>query len=122
MLRWGEQTGIDTQLTIESGLLLPASAELQLVRIIQESLTNVRKHSKATTARIDIRRRDGAFVVSIVDDGVGFNPAIRLRSEFPRFGLSTMRERAEGIGGTFTIESVPGQGTTVRAQVPVASA
>jgi signal transduction histidine kinase len=122
LLRWGEQTGIDTQLTIESGLLLPASAELQLVRIIQESLTNVRKHSKATTARIDIRRRDGAFVVSIVDDGVGFNPAIRLRSEFPRFGLSTMRERAEGIGGTFTIESVPGQGTTVRAQVPVASA
>lgn len=122
LLRWGEQTGIDTQLTIESGLLLPASAELQLVRIIQESLTNVRKHSKATTARIDIRRRNGAFVVSIVDDGVGFNPAIRLRSEFPRFGLSTMRERAEGIGGTFTIESVPGQGTTVRAQVPVTSA
>ncbi len=122
LLRWGEQTGIDTQLTIESGLLLPASAELQLVRIIQESLTNVRKHSKATTARIDIRRREGAFVVSIVDDGVGFNPAIRLRSEFPRFGLSTMRERAEGIGGTFTIDSVPGQGTTVRAQVPVASA
>jgi len=122
LLRWREQTGIGTQLTIESGLLLPASAELQLVRIIQESLTNVRKHSKATTARIDIRRRSGTFVVSIVDDGVGFNPAVRVRSEFPRFGLSTMRERAEGIGGTFTIESVPGQGTTVRAQVPVASA
>ena len=120
LTHWKEQTGISTQLTIEGGLLLPVAAELQLLRIIQESLTNVRKHSKATTARIDIQRRNGALVVSIEDDGVGFNPAIRARGEFPRFGLSTMRERAEGIGGTFTIESVPGHGTRVRAQVPVA--
>jgi signal transduction histidine kinase len=120
--RWKEQTGISTQFTMEDDLLLPAATELQFVRIIQESLTNVRKHSKATTAKIDIRRRDGRLVVSIEDDGVGFNPATLARGEFPRFGLATMRERAEGIGGTFAIESVAGQGTRVRAEVPIAGA
>jgi signal transduction histidine kinase len=119
LMRWKQQTGISTQLTMDGGMQMPAAVELQLVRIIQESLTNVRKHSKATTAKVDIRRRDGALVVSVQDDGVGFNPAVRVRSEFPRFGLATMRERAESIGGTFTVESILGEGTTVHAQVPV---
>ena len=122
LARWKEQTGISTQLTLERDLTLPAATELQSVRIIQESLTNVRKHSKAKTAKIDIHRRGDALIISIEDDGIGFNPATRVRSEFPRFGLSTMRERAESIGGTFSLESVPGQGTRVHAEVPVAKA
>lgn len=118
--RWKEQTGISTHLTIEGDIAVPAGAELQLVRIVQESLTNVRKHSKATTASVSIARRNGALLLTVNDDGVGFNPATRSRSDFPRFGLSTMRERAESIGGTLHVDSTPGQGTTIKLEVPMA--
>jgi signal transduction histidine kinase len=117
--RWKEQTGISTQLVVEGDMHLPSGVELQLVRIIQESLTNVRKHSKATTARVEIRRREGKLLLTANDDGVGFVQAARSRTLFPRFGLTTMRERAEAIGGTFEIESTPGSGTTVRVEIPV---
>lgn len=118
--RWQEQTQISTQLSVDGNLTMPNGIELQLVRIIQESLTNVRKHSKATTARIDLRRRDGTLQLAVTDDGVGFAPqANRSRGVFPRFGLSTMRERAESVGGTFSVESTPGSGTRVRVEVPL---
>jgi signal transduction histidine kinase len=117
--RWKEQTGISTQLIVEGDLLMPAGIELQVVRIIQESLTNVRKHAKATTARIEVRRRDGRLFLLVGDDGVGFAQQSRSRSFFPRFGLATMRERAESIAGTFLVESTPGSGTTVRVEVPL---
>jgi signal transduction histidine kinase len=122
LARWKEQTGISTQLTIDADLTLPTSAELQLVRIVQESLTNVRKHSKAKTAKIDVRRREGTLAITIVDDGIGFHQAQPSRSDFPRFGLATMKERASSIGGTFVVDSTPGEGTRVRVTVPLTSA
>lgn len=117
--RWRDQSGIQTDLTIEGELRLRPSAELQLVRILQEALGNVRKHSRASKVRLDVRRRNGKLVASVVDDGVGFDPAARIRTEFPRFGLSTMRERAESIGGELTIDSSPGNGTSVRFELPI---
>lgn len=117
--RWKEQTEISTQLVVDGDLRMPAGVELQVVRIIQESLTNVRKHAKATTARIEVRRRDGRLFLMVSDDGIGFVQGSRSRSVFPRFGLSTMRERAESIGATFTIESTPGSGTVVKVEVPL---
>ena len=117
--RWREQSGVQTDLTIEGDLRLRPSAELQLVRILQEALGNVRKHSHASKARVGLQRRDGKLVATIVDDGVGFDPTSRTRTEFPRFGLSTMRERAESIGGELTIESAPGKGTTVKFELPM---
>jgi len=117
--RWKEQSGISTQVMIDPALSVPAGTELQLVRIVQESLTNIRKHAKATNAIIDVRRSDGKLTMTISDDGIGFNPAARVRSEFPRFGLSTMRERAESIGATLTVESAPGEGTRVRLEAPL---
>ena len=119
--RWKEQTGISTHATIDPDLPLNAGTELQLVRIIQESLANVRKHARATTATVDVRRRAGQLVVTISDDGVGFNPAARVRSDFPRFGLPTMQERAATIGGNLEIDSAPGRGTTIRLSVPLLS-
>ena len=118
--RWREQTGIRTELTIDGDIAVAPAAELQLVRIIQESLANVRKHAKATTAKVDLRRRDGLLLVTIADDGVGFNPGATGKSDFPRFGLSTMQERAATIGGALHIDSTPGHGTTVRLEVPIA--
>ena len=117
--RWKEQTGISTQLVVDGDLTLPNGIELQLVRIIQESLTNVRKHAKPTTAKVEVRRRDGNVQVTITDDGIGFAQDARSRSAFPRFGLSTMRERAQSIGGTFRVESTPGSGTSVHVEVPL---
>lgn len=117
--RWKEQTEISTQLIVDGDLQMPNSIELQLVRIIQEALTNVRKHSKATTARIEVRRRDGNLHLLVSDNGVGFAQAARGRTIFPRFGLSTMRERAESIGGVFNVEGTPGSGTVVTVEIPL---
>lgn len=116
--RWNEQTSINTNLTVEPRLALSAGVELQLVRIVQESLTNIRKHARAKNVSIDVRRGDGNIRVTIRDDGIGFNTAARTRGEFPRFGLTTMRERAESVGGTLNIDSSPGEGTIVRAEIP----
>jgi signal transduction histidine kinase len=119
--RWHEQTGIMTRLTVDPDLTLPPGNELQLIRIIQESLANIRKHSRATSASVDVHRRDGKLQLAVTDDGVGFSQTTLGRGVFPRFGLSTMRERAESIGGTFKIESTPGGGTAVRVEIPLAA-
>jgi signal transduction histidine kinase len=120
--QWREQSGVSTELTIDAELRLQTSVELQIVRIIQESLTNVRKHARATTVRVDVHKRDGQLVVNISDDGLGFNPEVPTRGEFPKFGLTTMRERASSIRGTLDIDSTPGAGTTVRFTMPFAVA
>jgi signal transduction histidine kinase len=120
--RWEEMSGVETSLRIDDSVQLKASQELQLVRVVQEALTNVRKHARASHARVDIRRDGERLVIEVADDGVGFNAAGPRRGEFPQFGLSTMRERAESIGGTLTIESAPGSGTTVRFELPYTSA
>jgi signal transduction histidine kinase len=117
--RWKAASGVSTQLTIDPDLRIPPGIELQLIRIVQEALTNVRKHARATAAKVDIRRRDGQVIGSVTDDGVGFNPEARPRSDFPRFGLSTMRERAESVGGRLRVVSMPGKGTTVAFELPV---
>jgi signal transduction histidine kinase len=123
--QWGEQAGIRAEL-IEgdqesvSSNLAPA-AEVQLLRIVQEALTNVRKHSSATHARVHLCMADGALEVSIEDDGVGFDPSAPGRGLQPRFGLATMRERAEAIGGELMISSAPGKGARLTARIPLAS-
>lgn len=119
---WKEQSGVRTELAIDADLRLQTSVELQIVRIIQESLTNVRKHARATTVRVDVHKQDGRLVVSIRDDGLGFNPHLTTRGEFPKFGLTTMRERASSIRATLDIDSEPGAGTTVRFSMPLAAA
>ncbi|HVR37844.1 MAG TPA: GAF domain-containing sensor histidine kinase [Thermoanaerobaculia bacterium] len=117
--RWQEMSGIAVALDLDADVRLRPGVELQLVRIVQESLTNVRKHAKASNAHVTIRRNGTNAVATIIDDGIGFNQLARTRGEFPRFGLTTMLERAEAVGGTLTIDSVPGTGTTVRFELPL---
>jgi signal transduction histidine kinase len=116
--RWQEQSGVWAHLSMDEDLKIPPGVELQLLRIIQESLSNVRKHAGATAASIEMGLRDGKIVAQVVDDGVGFDPVHRSRAEMPRFGLAIMRERAEGIGGTLEIFSEPGAGARVRVELP----
>jgi signal transduction histidine kinase len=88
-------------------------SEVQLLRIIQEALSNVRKHADARRAWVRLRPAGTGVEVVIEDDGVGFDPDRLRRTDLPRFGLATMRERVEAVGGTFGITAVPGQGTRV---------
>lgn len=96
------------------GSNLPAILELQVLRIIQEALANVRKHSKAHVVRVLMRCVDGEYYrVLIEDDGVGFTNATFNGRPGEHVGLSIMQERSQRLGGTLRIESEPGEGTRV---------
>ena len=97
-------------------LRLPEITETALYRIVQEALTNARRHSRATVVSVLLERRDGKIVAVIEDDGIGFDPVLALHSG--RLGLLGMRERAEMIGGSLIVESAEGKGTTIAAEVP----
>jgi len=84
-------------------------------------MANARKHSGATTTRVQLQQADGFIFAMIEDDGSGFDPSIRSRAAFPRFGLAIMRERAESIGGSMEIDSSHGRGTRVKIRVPTAT-
>ena len=111
-----EQTGIEVDLeaTLPDGRL-PADAETALYRVVQESLTNVVKHAGARRISILVTARDGAVAAVIEDDGQGFDPG-STREE--GIGLVGMRERMTLLGGRLEIESRPGSGTTILAEVP----
>lgn len=112
------QTSIHAEYLDETSpdLDLSPLAEVQLICIVQEALTNVRKHASASVVKVHLREGEGAVLVSIVDNGIGFtDQALSTTS----FGLQTMRERALDVGGELTIESAPGEGTQVRLRIPV---
>jgi signal transduction histidine kinase len=102
----------------ELPVLRPAS-EIQLMWIVQEALNNVRNHAEADSATVGFSVEGGELIVSVEDDGRGFRPEQRTRTGWPHFGLQTMRERAEAIGGCFEIDSTFNQGTAVRVRVPL---
>ncbi len=119
---WAEQTGVRADLQLlppEVDIKLGSVAELQVVRIVQEALANVRRHAGATQVTVAIQRLDtGDLEVSVLDNGSGFDPPQPERQRFPRFGLTTMRERASEIGGDLHITSQRGHGTRVTLNVP----
>jgi signal transduction histidine kinase len=100
-------------------LALPPESELQLLRIVQEALSNVRKHSRASSACVCVSNGGPLLELTISDDGQGFDPDARYGDAGgrPHFGLSTMRERAEAIGAEFRLDSQPGQGTKVTVRL-----
>jgi signal transduction histidine kinase len=119
---FGIQNRIETRLVnkIQGDPRLSSVAEVQLVCILQEALTNVRKHSKANIVEVTIERNqlpDDCIVMEVRDDGIGFEQKDSTRS----FGLQTMRERAFSIGGKLLISSALGEGTRVEAIIPCLS-
>jgi PAS domain S-box-containing protein len=100
----------------DAGKGLRAEAAVALFRIAQEALNNVAKHAGAKLVRIWLSLEGDEVNLCIADDGGGFDVAQAPRG---RWGMSTMRERAEAAGGRFMIDSVPGKGTIVRAAVPL---
>jgi signal transduction histidine kinase len=124
--KYGVQSGIRTELetAVDGEPDLPTKAEIQVIRVIQEALTNVRKHARATTVRVRVHASSAGDVVTIVveDDGRGFEPDEVTVHRDGGFGLQTMRERMELAGGSVRVDSAPGRGTRVIANVPATSA
>jgi signal transduction histidine kinase len=96
---------------------LAADVETALYRIVQEALTNVVRHAQASRVDVVLQRRGDQVIAIVEDNGLGFDVDEALRCG--RLGLVGMRERAEVLGGTLTIESGPGNGTTVFTQLPI---
>jgi signal transduction histidine kinase len=96
-------------------------AEVHLMRLVQEALSNIRKHAQSPRVNMSLRRHGDRWTLTIADNGRGFNIADHIPGDFPRFGLATMRERAEASGGTFDLESSPGVGTSITVTLPVRS-
>ena len=116
--RWQDQCGIPVESEIDVVAYFTADIELQLLRIMQEALANVRKHSGAHRARVSVKAGDDGVRMTVEDDGAGFEPTSLGRSQVPRFGLATMRERADAIGAKLDIQSRPGDGTRIGARLP----
>lgn len=96
---------------------LPAAIETVVYRVVQEALTNVVRHSGATGASVTVSLSESRLRAVVEDDGAGFDPvATRAR---PHLGIEGMTERAELVGGSVTLASAPGVGTTVRLEVPL---
>ena len=95
------------------GERLPPAVEIALYRIVQEALTNVVRHAQASTIGILLEHREGKVTIFVEDDGIGFIP----RENDHSLGLVGMRERAELLGGTLTVESIPGKGTSITVEV-----
>ena len=102
---------------------LPAHIETTLFGVAQEALTNVRKHAGTTRAHLALERHEGTIRLAVQDWGYGFQPHAELQetSSGEHVGLREMRERVELIGGHFSIDSQPGAGTLVLAEVPLPS-
>jgi signal transduction histidine kinase len=114
---YSQRTGIAVDVEGgESAAGLRPEAAVALFRIAQEALNNAAKHSSAKRITVALEERAGELVLSIVDDGKGFDPANAPRG---RWGMTTMRERAEATGGRLAVESAPGSGTAIRATVPL---
>ena len=122
VLRFSEMSGTKTELTISNGNIptLSPNAEVQVIRIIQEALTNVRKHARANHAQVRISTEDRKCNIVIEDNGLGFDVSDIRRDVWPQFGLQTMKERAESIKGTLNISSSIGNGTKVILSLPMA--
>jgi PAS domain S-box-containing protein len=116
--RFSNREGIDLVCTVENlPETLPKDVSLSLYRIIQESLTNIAKHACASHASVSLKGSDHSLVLSIQDDGIGFDTATTRRK--PGLGLASMRERVSIIHGKLCITSEPKKGTAVEVKIPL---
>jgi PAS domain S-box-containing protein len=123
MKEFTERTGIRMHLTTFGSAIikqLDSNKRTVLYRVAQEALNNVARHAQASRAEVTIQKLDGQVCMKIKDNGKGFPAGRALHAKrSKRLGLLGMKERLEMVNGNFTIESAPGKGTTIQAQVPL---
>jgi signal transduction histidine kinase len=114
---FASHAGIAATLLVEDDtIVLDEDSETTVFRIVQESLTNVARHADATEVTVTLGSVGEVCLVTVQDDGVGFNPARVCKTSL---GLLGMRERVWMVGGDIEIDSAPGKGTTVVVRVPL---
>ena len=120
MKSFTEETGIRVSLAAFAGVEKLSNAKRTvLYRVAHEALTNVARHAQASRVEASIRRLPKAVCMQIKDNGKGFEmQRVLFVSRCKQLGLLGIRERVEMVGGKFTVESVPGKGTSLRAQIP----
>jgi signal transduction histidine kinase len=111
---FADRSGIEIDTALAS-VELGGSAQLTVYRLVQESLTNMSKYAKATHADITLRNNDDHVIIEVSDDGQGFDTDMVAATSH---GLAGMRHRVEAAGGQLFIESSPGKGTHIRANLP----
>ena len=113
-----ERTGLPVDVAGEKGPEMPMRVKDNLYRIYQEALGNIAKHARADRVLVRVKNGNGSLVVTIRDDGMGFDAVGELNA--PKgIGLMSMKERAELFGGVFGIESAPGMGCTIHVEAPI---
>jgi signal transduction histidine kinase len=122
MDEFSKRTGIRvhfTTVTAEAIKHIDEATRTVLYRVAQEALTNVARHADAGLVEVRIQKLPRAVVVTVKDDGKSFQVERVLHAKGnKRLGLLGMRERVEMVGGSFRVESTPGSGTTIRAEIP----
>jgi PAS domain S-box-containing protein len=120
MKNFKARTGVQTRLTAFAGVeKLDTARRTVFFRVAQEALTNVARHSRASRVEVNIQKLPDSICMKIKDDGKSFQvQRVLLARGGNCLGLLGMRERLEMVGGHFHVESVPGEGTTVTAQIP----
>ena len=118
--RWTDETGIDVDTAITGvPVSLHPDLEVTLLRATQEALNNVRKHAQATSVQLTLSYMEDVVILDVQDDGQGLGSAEAASSD-GGYGLQAMQERAQQRGGSVTIESDPGEGTTLVLSIPIA--
>ena len=119
--KFSQQSGINARLVIgdDAEMKFTPVVEIQLLRIIQEALANIRKHSGASRAWVRLEADEAGAVITVEDDGQGFDPSRIWQDRQEHFGLQTMRERVESVGGVLQVSTQPGQGTRLTVQLPL---
>lgn len=117
--RWIAETGVPVEVIAGSHGSVSSDVETLAYRVVQEALSNVKKHAAAKLVTVRVETLTGTLRVEVRDDGVGFDPEeARAFLRSGRVGLASMRERAELAGGTLTLKSSPGSGTVIMATLP----
>jgi signal transduction histidine kinase len=124
MKSFTKRTGVRTSLTAFAAVeQLDTAKRTVLFRVAQEALTNVARHAQASRVEVSIEKLPDCICMKIKDDGKSFNMERTLHvNGGKRLGLLGMRERLEMVGGKFVVESSPGKGTTIQAQIPPGNA
>ena len=116
---FARQTGIDAQfISVPEDLTVETATSVQLFRIAQEALTNIRKHAQAQQVEVRLFATTNEIELTISDNGVGFPDVTQSPKKFRSHGLNSMRERAESLGGVLSIATSPNQGVRITASIP----
>ena len=116
---WSGETAVAVDMELPPAVDIAPEVELQMLRILQEGLDNVRRHAHASKVSLSLRQSGDRLLLEVADDGVGFDPGtMPSTSGAPHLGLPSMRERATALGGRLEVMAAPGAGTRLLLELP----